>query len=362
MIYKRKEPIMKYYVDENIKNTLRIFPEQGRYGYHRYDLNENPEGLPKAFVDDVLKEITPEFLSIYPEPDRFLNKYAKFIGASYENVLTTNGSDMAIRYLLETFGEKNKEVVTVSPSFEMYRVNCSLLGLKHVPVCYREDLTIDINDILNAISNDTRIVVLINPNNPMGNVYTEEELEQVIARAHQVNAIVIVDEAYHYFYNKTFLKYALEGDNVIILRTFSKLMSMAACRLGIVISNPELIHYVKNIRMTFEVNSFALLFAERLIDNPHIIDSLIRSEKEGKEYTLDTLRNHDYWCKDCTGNFIFVQPRKDPFEVAQRLKDEKNILIHTFGNDLLKKYLRISIGSKAAMQIFLDAFLAIDND
>ena len=95
---------MKYYVDEHIKNTVRVFPEQGRYGYHRYDMNENPEGLPKEFVDEVLKEITPEFLAIYPEPDRFLHKYADFIGAAYENVLTTNGSDMAIRYLLAKQG------------------------------------------------------------------------------------------------------------------------------------------------------------------------------------------------------------------------------------------------------------------
>ena len=68
-----------YYVDEHIKNTNRDFPQQGRYDYLRYDMNENPEGLPKKFVDSVLKEITPEFLSIYPEPDRFLNKYAAYI-------------------------------------------------------------------------------------------------------------------------------------------------------------------------------------------------------------------------------------------------------------------------------------------
>ena len=115
--------LMNYHVNEYIKNTVRVFPMQNRYGMHRYDMNENPEGLPKEFVDSVLKEITPEFLAIYPEPDRFLHKYAKFIGAEYENVLTTNGSDMAIRYLLETFGEVGKEVVTVAPSFEMYWVN-----------------------------------------------------------------------------------------------------------------------------------------------------------------------------------------------------------------------------------------------
>lgn len=59
---------MNYHVNEYIKNTVRVFPMQNRYGMHRYDMNENPEGLPKEFVDSVLKEITPEFLAIYPEP------------------------------------------------------------------------------------------------------------------------------------------------------------------------------------------------------------------------------------------------------------------------------------------------------
>ena len=110
---------MNVHVNLFVKNTVRVFPPQGRYGKLRYDMNENPEGLPKEFVDSVLKEITPEFLAIYPEPDRFLQKYAKFVGVEFENLMCTNGSDMAIRYLLETFGEVGKEVVTVSPSFEM---------------------------------------------------------------------------------------------------------------------------------------------------------------------------------------------------------------------------------------------------
>ena len=275
---------MGYYVDENIKNTVRIFPEQGRYDYHRFDMNENPEGLPKSFVDSVLKEITPEFLAVYPEPDRFIRKYVEFASdLSVENVLPTNGSDMAIRYLLETFGEQSKEVVTVSPSFEMYWVNCSILGLKHVPVAYEKDLTIRIERIVEAITENTRVVVLLNPNNPVGNVYTEAELEQVILGARQVGAVVIIDEAYHYFYDKTFLKYAVSEDNVIVLRTFSKLMSMAACRLGVIISNPQIIHYVQNAKLTFDVNSIALLFGERILEHPEMIEELIQREKEGKQ-------------------------------------------------------------------------------
>ena len=351
---------MNYYVNEHIKNTERVFPGQGRYGMHRYDMNENPEGLPKEFVDSVLKEITPEFLTIYPEPDRFLHKFADFLGVKFENLLTTNGSDMAIRYLLETFGEPGKDVVTVSPSFEMYWVNCNILGLHHVPVSYEADLTISIDKILDAITEDTRIVVLLNPNNPVGNVYTEEELEKIIAKTKEVGAVVIVDEAYHYFYDKTFLKYAIEEENVILLRTFSKLMSLAAVRLGVVISNPEIIHYVRNGRLTFDANAVALLFAERLIEHPEIIKRQIEIEREGRDYTLQQLLNHGYECRDCKGNFIFVRPNHDPATVAKRLEEEKQVLVHAYGNPLLSDVLRVSTGSKEAMQIFLDAFFEID--
>lgn len=351
---------MGYYVNEFIKNTNRVFPQQGRYDFYRYDMNENPEGLPKEFVDSVLKEITPEFLSIYPEPDRFLKRYAGYIGVKYENLLTTNGSDMAIRYLLETFGEVGKEVVTVSPSFEMYWVNCSILGLKHVPVNYEDDLTISVDKIVNAITENTRIVVLLNPNNPVGNIYTEEEVQRIIAKTHEVGAVVIIDEAYHYFYPNTFLKYALSEENVILLRTFSKLMSLAACRLGIIISNPQIIEYVKRGRLTFDTNSIALLFAERLIEHPEIIQRMIDIENEGKKYTLDSLIEHEYECRDCRGNFIFVKPKKDAMEVTEMLLEEKKILVHAYKNALLKDYIRVSIGSKRAMKIFLDAFYEID--
>ena len=350
----------QFYVNPHIRDTERIFPMQERYEYLRYDMNENPEGLPAEFVSSVLKEVTPEFLSIYPEPDRFLKKYADFIGVGFENVMATNGSDMAIRYLLETFGEPGKEVVTVSPSFEMYWVNCSLLGLKHVPVPYLEDLTISIDEIVSAISGDTRIVVLLNPNNPVGNVYTEDELQKVIRRTREVGAVLIIDEAYHYFYEKTFLRYAMENDNVIILRTFSKLMSLAALRIGVIISSPLIIKYAQKARLTFDVNALALLFAERLLERPDLIQLLIDTENEGKAFILSALREHGYWVRDCRGNFIFVKPVHDAKTVADRLQTEKKVLVHAYGNPLLKDYLRVSVGSVEAMKRFLDTFLSVD--
>lgn len=351
---------MKYYVNENIKNTERVFPRQGRYDYYRYDMNENPEGLPQEFVNSVLSEITPEFLSIYPEPDRFIGKYAQFINANVENVLPTNGSDMAIRYILETFGERGKKVVTVSPSFEMYWVNCSLLGLVHVPVAYENDMTMDTHKIVQAIDDDTRIIVLLNPNNPVGNVYTEDELEEIINRAEEVGAIVIIDEAYHYFYKNTFINYALNKENVIVLRTFSKLFSIAACRLGVIISNPNIINYVRKSKLTFDVNSIALLFGERILDNPEIVNTLIDIETKGKKYILNELNRLGYETRDCKGNYIFIKTKRNAHTAAQELENNKKILVHAYNNELLKDYLRVSVGSIDAMKIFLQSFVEVD--
>lgn len=351
---------MDIYVDSNIKNTVRVFPEQGRYSYHRYDMNENPEGLPRDFVQSVLNEVTPEFLAIYPEPDKFLKKYSEFIGVDFGNVVATNGSDMAIRYLLETFGEKGKDVVTVSPSFEMYWVNCSILGLNHVPVEYNNDLSINVDKILDAINEKTRIVVLLNPNNPIGNVYTSSEVESIILKAKNNGAIVIIDEAYHYFYDKTFLKYINEYNNVVVLRTFSKLFSIAACRLGVIISNSEIIKYVKNTKLTFDVNSIALLFGERLLENRKIIDYLIETERNGRNFILEELCKNGYECKDCRGNFIFIKSKTNAHILSDKLKREKNILVHPYGNKLLKDFIRVSTGSKKAMEYFLKNFLELD--
>ena len=206
-----------YYVNEHIRDTVRIFPEQGRGDYLRLDMNENPEGLPKAFVDEVLGEITPEFLATYPEPNVFMKKYAAYLGVTADNLCLTNGSVMAIRYILETFAEKGSKVVTVAPSFEMYWVTAAILGLRHVGVDYDENLNIDVNRILEAMDEETDIVALLNPNNPIGNVYTEAEVRAVIEKAREVGAVVILDEAYHYFCPNTFLPLLKEYEGLPVL-------------------------------------------------------------------------------------------------------------------------------------------------
>lgn len=354
------------YVKPCIKEILRIGGQQGRYGFLRLDMNENPGGLPAEFVEEVKRELTPEYLAMYPEESRTKHLLAEYLNGTAgivteQNLCLTNGSDMAIRYLYEIFAEPGSSVVTVAPSFEMYRIYSLIFGLNHRPVVLGEDFSISVEDILAAIQEDTDIVVLLNPNNPVGRSYTEDEFEQITARAAKVGALVIVDEAYHYFYRNTFLKQALSKENVVVLRTFSKLMSLAGCRMGYMAANPQIIEYVNHVRPSFEVNTVVLKFAEKILEMPEMIDRLQKEADQGKSYLCRILREQGYELMVQEGNFIFVLPKYlTAHEAARRLETEEKVLVKTYSTPLLKPYLRISTGAEEYMEAFLQAFFRVD--
>lgn len=355
------------YVKPCIKDILRIGGQQGRSGFLRLDMNENPGGLPLEFTEQVKKELTPEYLAMYPEESRMKTLLAEYLGDtadesfSEEQICLTNGSDMCIRYLYEIFAEPGSTVVTVAPSFEMYRIYAEVFGLKHRPVQISPEFEIPVERVAEAIQEDTDIVVLLNPNNPVGRPYTEEEFDQIAQRAAAVGALLIVDEAYHYFYKHTFLKQVQKYDHVVILRTFSKLLSLAGCRMGYMVSNPQIIEYVRHVRPSFEVNSVALKFGERLLEQRQIIDELQEHMQEGKDWLVETLREYGYEVTPQEGNFIFMKPKhRTAKELGQILEQEKRILVKTYGNPMLSEYLRISTGEKEYMKQFVDALMETD--
>ena len=357
------------YIKPCIKEIVRIGGQQGRYGYLRLDMNENPGGLPLELVEAVKRELTPEYLAMYPEESRMKGLMAEYLSRetgqgnrfTEENLCLTSGSDLAIRYLYEVFAEPGSTVVTVAPSFEMYRIYAEVFGLKHRPVEIGENFEIPVEKILETIQDDTDIVVLLNPNNPVGRPYTEGEFDRIADRAAEVGALVIVDEAYHYFYPDTFLNKVPERDNVVVIRTFSKLMSLAGCRMGFMVSNPQIIEYIRHVRPSFEVNTVALKFGEKLLEHPELIDRMQAEARDGKAYLLEMLQNHGYETMPQEGNFIFVKPKTAPAkEIAARLEQEKQVLVKSYGAPLLRDYLRISTGAREYMERFVEAFLEVD--
>ena len=350
-----------YYLDKNIKDLVRIFDQNERKDYLRLDLNENPGGLPQEFITETLKEVTPQFVAQYPETLHFTEVLADYIGTDISHLCITNGSAEAIRYVIQAFTSVDGRIVGVAPSYFMFQVYSEMYGRNFVKVPYNEDLTISIENIINELTDETQMLILLNPNNPMGNVYSDEEFETLFKVCQEKEITLLIDEAYHYFYPKTFIKYALNNRRVLVTRTFSKLFSMAGCRLGYVCGHPDDIKYVQKFCTPHNTNAFAMLFAERILTTPGMLDELIRKFNEGRNYLIESLDANGYRYKGEAGNFIFIEPKSDAKTIVDRMKSEKKILIKTYANvGEFGDCLRVSIGEKQYMEKFMDALLELD--
>ena len=348
------------YINPLIRDLERVPQPENRGAYIRLDQNENPDGIPQWLFDEVHKKITPEFLSIYPEETKLTQKYANFFGLKLENVTLTCGSVVGMGYIIKVFGEPNKNLLSVSPSFGMYGVYAESIGMKVVSLPYEKDHTFKVETILDAIDDSTGIVALVNPNMPMGNVYSEAEIISVIEKAQKHNALVIIDEAYYYFYNKTSLNLVKKYDNVVLLRTFSKMLSIPALRLGVIIGSKEIIRCINNYKPHYTVNSIALLFGEAIIDNhDKLVTELTSKYRGGVEYLMTALSSYGYSFIPSEGCFVCIAPKYKSTEyITEKLK-EAGILI-LCGKGALQGFLRVTIWDKKYMHSFMDALLKID--
>lgn len=350
-----------YYLDPKIEKLYRIFDQNERKDYLRLDLNENPGGLPEEFIKKVLDGITPQFVAQYPETLHFTEVLADYLKTDIAHLCLVNGSAEGIRYIIQAFTSPEGRIVGVVPSYFMFQVYSEMYGRDFVKVPYNDDLSMDINNIIAELTVDTQLLILLNPNNPMGNVYSEGEFATIIKAAKEKQITVLVDEAYHYFYPDTFIQYALESDHIFVTRTFSKLFSMAGCRLGYVAGWPEGVKMVQKMCTPHNTNAFAMRFAEAVLTSPDMVETLIKNFQDGRSYLIHELDKNNYPHKGEAGNFIFIKPRTEAQTIVDRMKSEKKILIKTYPNvGEFGNCLRVSIGERRYMEQFMNALLELD--
>lgn len=350
------------YVNENIKNLYRVPQPEGRGAYIRLDQNENPDGVPGWLFDSVMEKVTPEFLAIYPEESVPTQKYAELLGLKKENVTLTDGSTVGMGYIIKVFGQPGKDILCVTPSFAMYEVYAKMIGMNVKQLKYEDNFSFKIENTLTSINKDTGIIVLVNPNMPVGNVYSKSDIKAIIDKAEQNNAIVIIDEAYYYFYDKTSIDLLKEHENVFVLRTFSKMLSIPSLRLGAIMSSPENIRYINNYKPHYTVNSIALLFAEAIADNhDKLISELKAQYQDGKNFITNALTEHGYYYIPSEGCYICIKPKYRTSRELTDLLQENNILI-LCGKDGLTGWLRLTIAHRKYMEIFLEALLKLDKE
>ncbi len=349
-----------FYVNEDVKNLDRIFDQNERKGYLRLDLNEDPIGFSQEFIDKTLSKVDPEFIAQYPETKAFQQKLADFLGVESNQICMTNGSAEAVRYVIEAYSRYGGKVLGVKPSYAMYEVFSKMYGREFI-YCPYEGTTIDVDKLISMITPDVDLICLLNPNNPFGDVQTEEEMTRIIKAAQENEVNVLIDEAYHYFYEKTFLHFALECDNVIVTRTFTKMFGNGAGRLGFAVSKAENIAPLQKLCTPHNVNAFGMLFAEAVIDTPGMLDDMIAKQHEGKAFVIEELEKRGYKTIHGEGNFIFVKTKTEAADVMNKLKAEKKILVKTYnGIAEFGSCLRVSTGTKPAMERFLKGLEEVD--
>lgn len=349
-----------YYVNPNIKKLHRIYDQNSRTGYLRLDLNENPDGLDPVLVRQVLQQIDAELLAQYPETKGFIEKLAAFIDMQPEEICLTNGSAEGIRYMIEVFTKPGGKIISVEPSYAMYRVYAEMYGRIHVPVPYSKEFHMDVQDIIDRIDHDVDLMILMNPNNPMGDVYTLEEMDRLIDAAEKHFVTVLIDEAYFYFYPYSFLQFAREKEHVFVVRTFSKLFSLAGCRLGYIAGGAEGISLLRKMCTPHNVNALALKFAEAMMENGYVA-RMAEEHAEGKKYLEDALREKGYELKTGEGNFLFLKPGLPARRLTEQLK-EHGILVKHYEHGELEDFIRITTGKKNTMKRLILALEKLDQE
>ncbi|MCA9464727.1 MAG: histidinol-phosphate transaminase [Nitrospira sp.] len=314
--------------------------------------NENPWGpSPKA-----LQVLEGASSSLHRYPDggaHYLRQdLADRLKVAPDQVLVGNGSDEIISLLVKAFLSPGEEAVMADLTFVMYRL--AVLGGHAVPVeVPLVNWTHDLDAMVKAVTDRTRLLFICNPNNPTGTMVTAQALDRALSQLPD-HVVVVLDEAYYEYVRDPdypdSLRYVREGRPCVVLRTFSKIFGLAGLRVGYGITTPEVSGYVNRVRPPFNVNSLAQEAARAaLSDDEHVAKSRGMNEAE-MTFLEEGLKNLGLSCIPSQANFLYFDVGMDGKRVYDALLKEGVIVRHIRGS-----MVRVTIGQPTENHRFLDA-------
>lgn len=325
--------------------------------------NENPLG-PSPTLRRLFPDIG-ELARLYPDPQgrALCARLAANFNVDNRQVVLGNGSEDLIAVICRSVVRPGDEVTTLYPSFPLHEDYTTLMGGEVTRVTVKPDLTIDLEALVAAIARKPRMLIFSNPMNPVGSWLTAAELARVIA-ALDKDTLVVVDEAYAEYAATDDYPSAVDmlretGINWVVLRTFSKAFGLAGLRIGYgIVSSGELCDFLNRARTPFNTNAIAQASAIVALDDEAHLKASIEyaiSERERVAGELDAL---GYRMAPSKCNFLFFDVRAGATEVAEALL-KRGVIVKPWKQAGFDTFIRVSIGSIAENDHFLDAFKAI---
>lgn len=321
----------------------------------RLNANENfliPKSLLKKIAIEAINDID---LNIYPENelyDSLKNSISNYLQLKPEYISLGNGSDDLINILTQIFVNKNSKVLTIIPTFSMYKWFTIRRGGKVIEVPLNEnDFSLNVSLFLSKASFDTNICFICSPNNPTGNQFKIDEILRIIE---EFPGIVVIDEAYVEYADYSTIKLIDKFENLIILRTFSKAFGLASIRLGYAISNPYIIEIINKFIPPFHINSFTLAIALKILSYIEEIKKYIKETIIEREFLINNLKEFkNIKTFDSKTNFILIRINDNIDKVFDYIL-RKGVIVRNLNNEpLLSNCLRVTIGTRDMNEYFI---------
>lgn len=317
--------------------------------------NENPYGASQKAVD-ALKEYLEE-ISRYPVGDSYYLRQAiaEHHKVSIDEVVCGAGSDEIIQLLYTVFLDENHNVISPSPSFSEYELISKSLKSDCKWVDLNLDFSINFENILNAVDNKTRFIMLANPNNPTGVLFGNNDFIDFMNKLNE-NVLVVLDEAYIEFAEKSdidSISLLKKYKNLMTMRTFSKAYGLASIRCGYLIAHKDCIELINRVRPPFNVNSAAQIMAEAAIKDQSFIENVVKKNKEEKEFFYKEISSLGLEYVDTQANFMLIKVG-DGKKVFEDLLKE-GVIVRFLGGSKLDEYIRVTIGTHDENLIFFNS-------
>ncbi|MEP7015026.1 MAG: histidinol-phosphate transaminase [Verrucomicrobiota bacterium] len=305
--------------------------------------NENPLGpSPKALT---AMHGALESADLYPDGGAFYlrRSLASKFGLSHENIILGNGSNEIIEFLGHAFLRPGDDVIAPRHSFIAYKLVATLFGARTIETA-APDFQPDLEHLLDSLTPNTKIVFIANPNNPTGVLISQPEIDKFISRL-PTGIVAVFDEAYFEFLENPpdMFPYVRSNQNVIVLRTFSKIHGLASLRVGYGVASRELIQVLQKTRQPFNVNGIAQAGALAALEDTAHQHKTKRVVDEGRVYLQEQFANMNLSFVPGAANFVMVNVGDGP-AVFKRLLAKKIIVRPLKGYDL-PEWIRISVGT-----------------
>jgi histidinol-phosphate aminotransferase len=333
----------------------------------KLDAMENPYRWPDDLIEQWLNVIRDVELNRYPDPGaRKLKVHLRKVMnvPADAEILLGNGSDELIQMIMMAMAGKNsqgenKTVLSVEPGFVMYKMIATFMDMNYVGVPLQADFSIDEAKFLSAIEQYQPAVIFIAyPNNPTGNLFDEQVLRNIITSA---PGIVVIDEAYHAFADKSFMPLLNEYENLLVMRTVSK-MGLAGLRLGLLAGKAEWLNEFDKVRLPYNINILTQASAEFAMQHHDVLDTQTQQICRDREILFKELSKLDnITVYPSQANFILVRVQDELADTIFTALKEQGVLIKNLNpaGGLLKNCLRITVGTKEENQALLDLFSKI---